>query len=329
MKTQLLATSLITAISVLSVSLKAAPVSSSGAAGARVVPPTVSPSPAAPGMPQQPGISPTAVTAPINGTSTISTNPIAANPTNAMPSTNQFATTNGVQENNGLAGTPNQANGNFVLRDQAVTPSDKVLLSTLTQGIASQIGVTSPAATPVHFFINNGAVTLVGTVPTADESQRILARVQQTPGVLSVFNDLHVGTPSTVVQPRDAVGQTVTDHAFSPADQALLTTVEQQAAQQLGITGASASQMSVHFSIQNGVVGAMGQLSSAQEKAALIAALQRTPGVVRVVDDISLTGPATMPTPAAANPATGPLAPTSRDGQTNNFMLNTTNSSGF
>ncbi|HEX4263467.1 MAG TPA: hypothetical protein VH597_03935, partial [Verrucomicrobiae bacterium] len=105
--------------------------------------------------------------------------------------------------------------------------------------------------------------------------------------------------------------------------------VEQQAAQQLGITGASASQMSVHFSIQNGVIGAVGQLGSAQEKAALIAGLQRIPGVVRVVDDISLTGSPTIPTPAAANPATGPLAPTSRDGQTNNFMLNTTNSSGF
>jgi hypothetical protein len=241
--------------------------------------------------------------------------------------------TNGVQDSNTLSATGNSNgfNSNFLLRDQAVTPSDRVLLTTLQQGVAAQLGITSPRAMPVHFFINNGAVTLVGTVPTADESQRILARVQQTPGVLSVFNDLHVGAPP-VIQPQTGVlGQTITDHAFSPADRSLLTTVEQEAAMQLGITSASATQMPVHFSIQNGVVGAVGQVSSAQEKAALIAAIQRTPGVVRVVDDISVAGGAdtTEATPPAANSSTGNLAPTSREGQTNSMMLNTTNSSGF
>jgi osmotically-inducible protein OsmY len=267
------------------------------------------------------------VVSPLTGNSTLSTNPVSANPTNPMTATNQnqFAATNGAVGSNGL-------NSNFALRNQAVTPSDRILLNSILQGLQAQLGVTSISGLPVHFFINNGAVTIVGTVPTADESQRILARVQQTPGVLSTFNDLHVGTPSTVVRPQTgALGQTVTDHAFSPADRTLLTTVEQEAALQLGINGASAAQIPVHFSIQNGVVGAMGQLNSAQEKAALLAALRRTPGVTRVVDDISLTGGAgvTAGTPSAANPATGILAPTSRDGQNNNQLLNTTNSSGF
>ncbi|HWD93391.1 MAG TPA: BON domain-containing protein [Verrucomicrobiae bacterium] len=336
MKMKIFACSLATAISVFGISVTAAPVTSTGSGTAvRIIPPGVTPAqPTIPGTPERPGIPPSTVTSPINGTSTIATNPVVSNPTNSFATTNQnqFAATNGMDENNNLAGNPNGPNSNFALRDQAVTPSDRVLLNTLRQGVETQLGTASAGGMPVHFFINNGAVTIVGTVPTADESQRILARVQQTPGVLSTFNDLHVGTPSTVVQPRTgALGQTVGDHAFSPADRALLTTVEQQAGMQLGINGASVSQMPVHFSIQNGVVGAIGTLNSAQEKAALLAAIARTPGVTRVVDDISLTSGAGVnaSTPPGANPATGPLAPTSRDGQTNNFMLNTTNASGF
>lgn len=346
MKTKILATSCITAISILS--MGAAPVATGGGTAVRtitpVVPANTDPNSASQAPQPRSGF-PNPETSPFmneNGTSptttangSISTNPVAANPTNAIPSTNQnqFAATNGMAQSNDLATgvNPNGPNSNFALRDQAVTPGDRILLNSLQQGIESQLG-NSASGSPVHFFVNNGAVTIVGTVPMADEAQRILARVQQTPGVLSTFNDLHVGTPSTVVRPETgALGQTVTDHAFSPTDRTLLTTVEQQAASQLGITGASVSQIPVHFSIQNGVVGVIGQLSSAQEKAALLNAISRTPGVTRVVDNISLTGGAsTIPANSPfANPSTGPLAPTSRDGQTNNFMLNTTNSSGF
>jgi BON domain len=277
-----------------------------------------------------------------NATTTISTNTV----NNGV--SNQFgAGTNGLLNTNNLGGNSNSlpetaasATGNFVISDRAVTLSDRNLLTLLKQGVAAQFGTTASGQTPVHFLIDNGAVTLTGVVPTADESQRIAARVQQTPGVLSVFNDLHVGTGSTASQSSGGALSTpltgaISDHAFSPADQALLSQVQQEAGMQLGINGASTAQMPVHFSIQNGVVGVIGQVVSQQEKAALLAAIQRTPGVNRVVDNVMVVpGNDNTSTPSATvlNPEiqNGILPATSRDmAHTNNFMLNTTNSSGF
>ena len=191
---------------------------------------------------------------------------------------------------------------------------------------------------PVHFIIANGAVTLTGTVPTADESQRIFARVQQTPGVLSVFNDLRVGNAAQITPTTSQTSGfgTPTDHAFSAADRSLLTAVQQAAGAQLGITAASAGQMPVHFSIQNGVVGVTGQVSSLQEKQTLLAALQRISGVTRVVDNVGVINGA-----GAVDGSTGTANPflnnnnnlpaTSREqGQTtNSIFLNTTNNSGM
>jgi len=114
------------------------------------------------------------------------------------------------------------------------------------------------------------------------------------------------------------------DHAFSPADQTILTTVQQEAALQLGVT--ALSQMPVHFSIQNGVVGVTGQVSSMQEKQALIAAVGRTRGIVRVVDNVGVTS--TVGTGFRGNTGTlngNRLTPTSRS---TNQLINT-NASGY
>jgi osmotically-inducible protein OsmY len=256
----------------------------------------------------------------MTGTSTISSNPIA--PSNqASMATNELSSSNNVA----ATGNSNQLNSNFLIRDQAVTASDRQLLTTLSQSVDAQLGIASPTVSPVHFLIDNGAVTLVGIVPTADESQRITARVQQTPGVLSVFNDLHIGTAPTAVQPKTDLLGTVGNHAFSPADQSLLTTVEQESAVQLGVSGASTTQMPVHFSIQNGIVGVTGQVTSAQEKQALLAAIQRTPGVVRVVDNVMIGGGANT----TVNP-NGSLPATSGPNQSNRmFFLNPSNTTGF
>lgn len=269
-----------------------------------------------------------------------------SNAANQYTATNQFArNTNGTPGTNNFSANSNTTqstavNGNLAFRDRALTASDQALLGSLRQGLAAQLGTTTVAQTPVHFLIDNGRVTIVGTVATADESQRILARVQQTPGVVNAFNDLHVGTTANPLQPTGANRSSLTgtaltsDHAFSARDQALLSQVQQEAAMQLGITGASASQMPVHFSIQNGIVGVTGQVSSQQEKQALLGAIQRTTGVNRVVDNVIVT-----PSVNNANMAPAPLNPEIQNGMmpaasqnmahTNNFMLNTTNSSGF
>lgn len=267
-----------------------------------------------------------------NPASNLSSNQLGA-VTNDYSHTNNFAVGSNV-----MSGADNPAAANFALRDQATTISDRNLLVSLRQGLAAQLGANS-SQTPIHFLVNNGTVTIVGTVPNVNESQRIFARVQQTPGVLSAFNDLHTGAASTISQPTPVItgagsSATITDHAFSPQDRVLLSQVQQEAGMQLGINSTSASQMPVHFSIENGIVGVTGQVSSQQEKQNLLAALQRTPGVNRVVDNMMI-----VPGADNATPSTGPLNPeiqngilpaTSRDlAHTNNFMLPSNNSSGF
>ena len=181
-------------------------------------------------------------------------------------------------------------------------------------------------------MINNGTVTALGTVQSAAQGQSILSQVQQTPGVLSVVNGLHIARPADSAQSQSAnsVFAGPTDHAFSARDQTLLTTVQQQAATQLGVN--SVSQMPVHFSIQNGVVGVTGQLPSLQEKQALLTALARTPGIVRVVDNVGvINGAAGFGATATPNATMNRNLPaTSRNqGGTNTIFLNSNNASGF
>lgn len=334
MKTKISLTCLITGL-LLNINLDAAPAaggSAGGSAGGGVAAPTAPANRVIPGSPAAP-INPSGQTTQDGFTGTV-TGTASSNP--ATPATDQTGTANNQIQGNGNSSTANTAN-NPALGNHAVTASDRVLLSTLNQSVAAQTGATSQSARPVHFLIANGAVTLVGTVPTADESQRILARVQQTPGVLSVFNDLRVGTATqTAATPQPGFAGAVTDHAFSPADKSLLTAVQQAAGMQLGISGASAAQMPVHFSIENGVVGVSGRVSSLQEKQTLLAAIQGITGVTRVVDNVSLANGATESVNSTSGTLTSTpilnnnLPPTSRQmNQTNRTFLNTTNSSGF
>ena len=287
------------------------------APGARIIPETPGRTPIQPGQPGSPTVNETA-------TDTISTNPLNSGTNRLGMATNQ------------MQGGTNSTAANDTPGNHAVTPSDRLLLNSLNQTVGTQLGVTSISAMPVHFLIANGAVTLVGTVPSADASQRILARVQQTPGVLNVFNDLTVGTAQKTAAQSSSIAGAATDHAFSPADKNLLTAVQQSAGSQLGINGASANQMPVHFSIENGVVGVTGQVTSLQEKQALIAAVQKTKGVIRVVDNVGVANGAAggVDSPnGTANPFqnNGNLSPTSRDlnQTTNSNFLNSTNNSGF
>jgi BON domain-containing protein len=310
---------------------------SSSSGGARVVGPAVQPlTPSAP----PPGTVGGKVSQPQNG------NQMQMNQSRTFSTNNLGATTNGMAGTNGIAGGSNNSptvtatvnpmtngaiigsntdiNGNVVLGDQAVTSSDRVLLTTLSQGVRATLGITPNGNLPVHFMINNGTVTVVGTVQSSAQSQDIIAKVQQTPGVIGVVSDLRVANQPGqfgIAQPRaNSAFAGQTDHAFSARDQTLLTTVQQQAAMQLGIN--DASQMPVHFSIENGIVGVIGQVSSLQEKQALLAAISKTPGIVRVVDNVGVVG-------GAAGLNNG-LPATSRDsGQSNTMFLNTTNPSGF
>ncbi|HXT13264.1 MAG TPA: BON domain-containing protein [Candidatus Angelobacter sp.] len=304
-------------------------------AGAPHVAPPPRDVPARPFVPSQP-VQPNSGAAPIQNPSTIQPS-VTAQGSATIATNPMVAATNSLQGTNSFAGNTNGLNLN-IPGNQAVTANDRVLLTTLLQGVKLQLGVNSMAQLPVHFLISNGAVTVTGVVRTANERDRIFAGVQRTPGVLSAFDDLRVGTNGAAIagaaQNQPSFFTTSRDHAFSPADQTLLTAVEQKTAAQLGINGSSAAQMPIHFSIQNGVVGVTGNLVSAAEKQVVLAAIQQIPGVVRVVDDIGVTGSGTdgvNATVGSQNPfliRSNNLAPTSVNPTRSNRIFMNTNASG-
>jgi hypothetical protein len=340
----------------------AAPVAGASSSGGATVVTPVAPrtgvTPVVPANGAQPGVAVrNDVNGPLNSQKTaasqftVSSNAPSANTnnfagTNGFNGTNNFAGTNGFNGTNNVTAFVNPAtnfpitvnsniNGNVVLQDQAVTPSDRILLTTLSQGVRASLGITPNGNTPVHFLIQNGTVTVTGTVQSTAQSQAVLSQVQQTPGVLSVVNDMHVAGPyAPAVQNHGTVSLlgVPTDRAFSAGDQTLLTTVQQEAALQLGVT--TMAQMPVHFTIENGVVGVSGQVSSFQEKQALIASVQRTPGIVSVVDNVSVVSNAGVSgfnsgTVGVSGNAVNNSNLTPTGNQSTNFYLNTTNSSGF
>jgi len=73
-------------------------------------------------------------------------------------------------------------------QDQALNENDRVILAQIRQVIPLS---PPPAAwTPVSFDVRQGAVGIVGIVPTVQESHRIETTVRQVPGVVQTSNTL-------------------------------------------------------------------------------------------------------------------------------------------
>lgn len=78
-------------------------------------------------------------------------------------------------------------------QDDALTTEDHRLLETVRQTVLPRLGI-SEEATPVHFILRNGVVILVGNVSSDHERHQLLSAVRQTPGVISVVDELQMGT---------------------------------------------------------------------------------------------------------------------------------------
>jgi hypothetical protein len=85
----------------------------------------------------------------------------------------------------------------YLQRDQAITPEDQGMLAQMRQAVFPQ-GATEAWMGSVHFILKEGAVRLVGTVPSLQERQRIEGVVSQVPGVTRVYDALAVN-PSAAV----------------------------------------------------------------------------------------------------------------------------------
>ena len=162
------------------------------------------------------------------------------------------------------SGLANQA-GNLAIQDRAVTQSDQSLLVRIRQTVEPRVQAKGPW-TPVHFDVQNGVVTLIGTVETVEIKQQVEALVQLTPGVVRVVDQLVVG----------AVPQSATTQ-----DQSLLLRVRQTVLPQIQVGGMP---VPVDFSVQQGLVTITGTVPTIEQKRLLIALVQQVPGVLQVSD---------------------------------------------
>jgi hypothetical protein len=133
----------------------------------------------------------------------------------------------------------------------------------------------------IQLSAQNGVVTISGAVPSAEEAQEFVTLIQQTPGVVSVNNNLRI-MPGLFSQG----GGFRQDTGSTPADQRLVGQVRRHIGRRgQGQVGASES---VHIVARNGVVTLVGFVSSIEEQQALEAAVQSTPGVVQVIDQLQV-----------------------------------------
>lgn len=168
------------------------------------------------------------------------------------------------------------ANGFGTNGDVAVNTQDQVLLRQIRMRLRPEAPDGSLA---LSIAVQNGAVTLSGAAPSAEEAQEFVNLVQQTPGVVSVDNNIQVVPGMRFGRGFDR------DQGFSSSDRELLGQVRRHMGRGRGQAGASES---VHIIARNGIITLFGFVSSAAEKQALEAAVQSTPGVVQVNDELRI-----------------------------------------
>jgi len=189
--------------------------------------------------------------------------------------------TNRVFGTNAFGGT-NQAGFNF--QDQAASQFDRTLLIRIRAMVLPRLHTTSPWS-PVHFVLNNGAVTLVGFIISIEQRQQIMTTVQGVPGVASVVDNLQLVTQ---------------DMAMTDTDRTLLVQIRQSIPLQPVPTTVSGP---LFFVLQQGVVTIVGSVPTVQEGERITAVVRQTPGVVQAFDALTIGVGVTAPT---ATPPAGP-----------------------
>jgi hypothetical protein len=128
-------------------------------------------------MPGQPG------NVPQNPAGTVPQNPAGTVPQNPAGTTPQNPTGNAPGSPNAPI-TPGAPNSN-----QAVTPADHAILGHIGQSLQRMNLLNG---LQVSFLVQNGFVTMVGTVPTIGAGQQLEGLIAQVPGVLGINNQLQV-----------------------------------------------------------------------------------------------------------------------------------------
>ncbi len=241
--------------------------------------------------------------------------------------TNSFAT-----GTNPFAFGTNLLSTNHLVRDEAATPQDRRLLAHIRRELLPAI---RRERVPIHLIAQNGVVTLVGFTISTSERQQIESIVQQTPGVVSVVDNLQVSQGMNLPEGNLQAGDLDQDRddrdfAANDHDRDLLRHARREMERRRGEFGELGS---VHFISQNGVVTLVGSVNSPQEKQALEKAIQAIPGVVSINDQLTVSSQAstTSTTPSATVSNTGAAGLAGQFGPpfNNPSRFNGTNQFGF
>ena len=245
-----------------------------------------------------------------NITGTGNTTPPGVN-TNSVTVTNTVSTTNQVVIRTG---------------DRFFSPMDQTLLVRIREEILPMSGSGQPWA-PVHFAARQGVVTIMGFVPDPQSKQQLILIVRRTPGVLQVVDDLRVGAelgsndsavPATSAPSAPSAASAVQtpnlieDQAVTAGDRNILVELHQGIQP---IIGNSEPVKPIHFALHDGVVTVIGFIPNEFQHQQVINIVQRTPGVLRVIDQLKVnaqvnatTGGGAVTGAGAQNPAVGNVA---------------------
>ena len=183
-----------------------------------------------------------------------------------------------------------------------------VALETNLRADLNRFGPLANASPDVGIYSQNGTVTLTGTVPSEKDRQMIDALVRNSSGVVAVNDQMQVAYP-----PTSTYGTPPQVYAPPPAPAAPVVTTPPiiTPAQPLDyhIVGSTASDRElcdrivdqfrresvspvwlqpVNVTVTDGNVYLQGRVESASEHEAILSAVQRTPGVRSVYDQLQV-----------------------------------------
>jgi len=119
--------------------------------------------------------------------------------TGALPTVPTFQQGLGVSNVPGVTGIPGgtvgTANLPMLTQDRVFNGADRSLLVQINRGLRGIFPSPSSLA-GVHFQVQQGVVTAVGTVQTLEQKQQVLKLIQGTPNVTQVIDGLRVNAPT-------------------------------------------------------------------------------------------------------------------------------------
>ena len=100
----------------------------------------------------------------------------------------------------GVIGVANNLTVGAVQTGSATDNSDTVLLTRVRETVLPQVQVGG-VAVPIGFAVQNGVVTVTGTLPSLEQRQRVVALVRQVPGVADVTDQMSLSVSSSGALP--------------------------------------------------------------------------------------------------------------------------------